>query len=58
MHNDYESPAQLKEDRDYWKHRFIEYRKDVEFFVGLTLITVLTIVVELIINRYWRVPIE
>lgn len=56
MHNDYESPAQLKEDRDYWKHRFIEYRKDVEFFVTITLAIVLTICVELIIKNISKAP--
>ena len=58
MHNEYESPAQLKEDRDYWKHRYMEYRKDVEFFVLITLAGIMFIVGELIINRFWRVPIE
>jgi len=56
MHNEYESPAQLKEDRDYWKHRFIEYRKDVEFFVTITLVIVLTICVELIIKNISKAP--
>jgi len=58
MHNEYESPEQLKEDRDYWKHRFTEYRKDVEFFVLITLAGILFVVGELIINRFCKVPIE
>lgn len=58
MHEEYESPAQLREERDYWKHRFIEYRKDVESFVLITLAVVIAVVGEIIINRYWRVPLE
>lgn len=57
MNNEYESPKQLQEDRDYWKNRFASYRKDVEFFVTITLVIVLTICVELIIKNYIEVPI-
>jgi len=56
MHNEYESPAQLKDERDYWKNRFVEYRKDVEFFVTITLAIVLTICVELIIKNISKAP--
>lgn len=56
MHNEYESPAQLKDERDYWKERFDNYRKDVEFFVTITLVIVLTICVELIIKNISKAP--
>lgn len=57
MNENYESPAQLKEDRDYWKNRFADYRKDVEFFVLITLLGLLIICTELIIKNYIEVPI-
>lgn len=57
MNNEYESPKQLQEDRDYWKNRFASYRKDVEFFVSITLIGLLIICSELIIKHYYEVPI-
>lgn len=57
MNKDYESPEQLEHERDYWKNRFADYRKDVEFFVTITLVIVLTICVELIIKNYIEVPI-
>ena len=57
MNENYESPAQLKEERDYWKNRFSDYRKDVEFFVLITLLGLLIICTELIIKNYIEVPI-
>lgn len=44
---------QLEDDRDYWKARCMKMKSDVEFFVGITLITIIIIAFELIINRYF-----
>ena len=49
---------ELQEDRDYWKAQHMKLKGQIQFFVGLTLVYILIITVELIINRFWHVPIH
>lgn len=49
---------QLEYDRDYWKAQHMKLKGQIQFFVGWTLVCILIITVELIINRYWPVPLH
>jgi hypothetical protein len=49
---------ELQQERDYWKQRCYEQKEDMKIFVTVTLLVIMTICVELIINRYWHVPLH
>jgi hypothetical protein len=45
---------ELQQDRDYWKQRCHEQKEDMKLFVTITMITIMAICVELIINRFFH----
>lgn len=49
---------ELEQERDYWKQRCYEQKEDMKLFVTITMICIMTICSELIINRFWQVPIH
>ena len=49
---------QLEQERDYWKQRCHDMREDMKLFVTVTMVVIMTICVELIINRYWPLPLH
>jgi hypothetical protein len=49
---------QLECDRDYWKAQHMKLKGQIQFFVGWTLVCILIITVEIIINRFWHVPLH
>jgi hypothetical protein len=49
---------ELQEDRDYWKQRCHDMQEDMKLFVTVTMVVIMTICVELILKRYWPVPLH